>query len=323
MATPIAAAPIKAAEAPAADPKIVGKAASEQKPGIPAEAINAAKPAEETETYVVNGKEVKLTKAQAKAYVQKGLFADQRGKSFDVLKSKTEALIEGLKNDPLSVLLDPALGITKEALLDRILASDASDEMKEKASKWVYENVVVQAKKPPEQIENEKKLAELDRLQKAEAARKDKELSEQNQKKVNEIYQAVRAEVTKQIVADKTFPQTEGSVKAVIEKLRVMNKKGVPITVESVTKALDFVKKDYIIHQQALLDSVEDPEGLIALLGEDRALKISKALVARIQAKAKSKIVEEKPPEEKRQKVTDRIDAKLGRTQHGYHILNV
>jgi hypothetical protein len=73
-----------------------------------------------------------------------------------------------------------------------------------------------------------------------------------------------------------------------------------------------------------MLDTIEDPEGLIALVGEARALKISKALVARLQAKTKASAKEEKVQEKSvREKVTDRIDKKLGRTSQGYTILDV
>lgn len=286
--------------------------------------LNGSKPVEEaTEEIKVNGKVIKLTKAQLVAAAQKGMFADQKLKSMDVLQNKTAALINALKTDPMSVLNDPALGISREALLDKIMAADVSDATKEKMSKWVYDNVVVTSKMTPEQLEKEKKLSDYERLKKAEEDRKTKEVTEAQNAQITQIYQAIRGEVTKQVLADKTFPQTEGSIRAVVEKLRVMNKQGAPITTENIGKALGLVKKDHILHQQALMDTIEDPEGLIALVGEERALKISRALVARIQAKAKLKVAEAKPEgEAPREKTTDRIDKKLGRTPQGYTVLD-
>lgn len=318
-ATPVAT-PTPAAPTPAA-PEIL-------KTNAPAGGVKAEAPkAEELETYIVDGKTVKLTKAQAKAAVQKGLFADQKLKSLDVLQGKTAALINQLKTPDglMQVLKDPALGLSPKDVFKKLMASDViDDELKETLSKWVYDNVVVQGKKTPEQLAHEKQAAELAQYKKAEADQKAKAESEAQQAQVTQIYQAVRAEVTKQILADKTFPQTEGSIRAVVEKLRIMNKQGAPINVETVTKALELVKKDHVLHQQTLLDSIEDPEKLIELIGEARALKISKALVARLQAKAKAKIPEEKPNQGLgRDKVTDRIDKKLGRTPQGYHVLDV
>jgi len=306
-------------------------AATAAAPAIPADpkAAPAVNPnAEPTQDFVVNGKTVKLTAAQVKTAVQKGLFADQKLKSMDVLQGKTAALVAALKTPDglLGILKDPALGASPKDVFKKLMDSDIiDDELKEAMSAWVYKNVVVPSKLSPEEVEKEKKLTDYERLKKQESDKKANDLAEQNKAQINQVYQAVRAEVTKQILADKTFPQTEGTIRAVVEKLRVMNKQGLAITNESVTKALGLVKKDHVLHQQAMLDGIEDPEGLIALIGEARALKISKALVARIQAKQKLKAKEAVPAVEgdQREKVQDRIDKKLGRTSHGYHVLNV
>jgi len=150
-------------------------------------------------------------------------------------------------------------------------------------------------------------------------------LTSKKQQQVNEVYQQIRAEVSKQILADKTFPQTEGSIRQVVEKLRVMNRQGVQPTPENITKALALVKKDHMAHQQALLDAITDPEGLISAIGEERALKISKALVARLQAKqaASGKKPEAKVEGEENLKTTERIDRKLGKTPQGYTVMKI
>ena len=280
--------------------------------------------AEATQEFVVNGKPVKLTAAQVKMAVQKGLFADQKLKSVDVITKKTESLLASLKTPEGALQVLKEAGLSAETLLDKILESDASDAAKEKMSQWVYKNVVQQSQKTPEQIENDKKLSDYERLKKQEEERKQADMTAKQQAQVNQVYQAVRTEVTNQIVADKTFPQTEGSVRSVIEKLRVMNKQGAAITAENVTKALGLVKKDLISHQQTMLDAIEDPEKLIELFGETRALKISKALVARLQAKQKATAKEEKKEGlPVREKLQDRLSKKFGRTAQGYTVLDV
>ena len=282
----------------------------------------AAANAEPTQEFVVNGKTVKLTAAQVKTAVQKGLFAEGKLKSMDVLAKSSQGILNALKTPQglLGLLKDPSLGNSPKEVFKALMASDViDDELKETMSQWVYQNVVQKAKLTPEEIERDKKLSDYERLKKAEEDRKQKDMTARQQAQVNGIYQAVRAEVTKQVLADKTFPQTEGSIRAVVEKLRVMNKQGAPITAENVTKALGLVKKDHVLHQQAMLDAIVDPEELIALVGEARALKISKALVARIQAKQK---VKAKPKAEDdgevSEKVTDAIDKKFGRNKFGY-----
>ncbi len=291
------------------------------KPGAPVPDPKA----EPTEEYVVNGKKVNLTKAQAKMYTQKGFSADQKLKSMEVLQGKTASLVQALKTPEglLGILKDPTLGANPKEVFKKLMSSDIiDDELKEAMSKWVYDNVVVQGKKSPEQIEQEKKLARLEQFEKEEAKRKEDALSEQQKQQVSGIYQAVRAEVTKQIVADKTFPQTEGSIRMVIEKLRVMNKAGAAVTAESITKALGTVKKDYLLLQQSILDADDDPEALIARIGEARALKISKALIARLKKKGAA-VPEAKDGEKEPESLDQRTIRKFGRDRHGYQVMDV
>jgi hypothetical protein len=285
-----------------------------------------AKPGETLFDVKVNGQVKKLTQAQLVAAAQKGLFADQKLKSMDVLQGKTAGLIQALKTPDglLSILKDPSLGANPKEVFKKLMASDiVDDELKDTMAKWVYDNVVVQGKKSPEQIEQEKRLARLDQLEKDEADRKSAALSEQQRVQVDGIYQAVRSEVTKQIVADKTFPKNEGAIRLVIDKLRVMNRKGATVTAESITKALSTVKNDYILLQQSILDADDDPEVLISRIGEARALKISKALIARLKKKAAPVADAKKDEEVARETLDARNSRKFGRERHGYNVLDV
>lgn len=318
MTTPAPAASIAPATPAAGSPPAAGTA-------TPAPAAPAA---EVKQKFTVNGKEVELTVAQVRAAVQKGMFADQKLKSVDVLQGKTTALISALKTPEglIGILQDKSLGANPKEVIRALLKSDFIDEeLKEDIAKWTYERVVKTAKMTPEELEQNQKLSEYERLKKAENERKDAEASEKQKAQINQVYQAVRGEVTKQIVADKTFPQTEGAIRAVIDKLRVMNKKGTAITPDAVGKAIGLVKKDHVLHQQSMFDMIEDPEALIAFFGEARALKISKALVARIQAKSRVKPPAKTEPEggAAEDKVTERIDKKLGKNRQGYHVMDV
>jgi hypothetical protein len=319
------------AEAPSAAPPqntapaALGKGAPAGAPAAPPVGAPAAAKEQATETIKVDGKEVKVTPSQLRALAQKGYFADQRLKSVDVLQGKTKALIDSLKTPEglLQVLKDPALGASPKEVFRKLMASDVvDDELKEEMSRWVYDNVVVQSKKTPAEIETEKKLAKLSQLEKDDADRKAAALNEQQKAQVAQVYAAVRTEVTKQIVADKTFPKTEGSIRAVVEKLRVMNRQGAPITAESISKALSLVKNDHMIHQQSLLDAFEDPEQLISAIGEGRALKIARALAMRLKNKAAAKTAPKKD-EEQTENLDGRNARKFGRERHGYQVMDV
>ena len=313
------------AEQPTAEPETTTGAE------VPAADTKAAAPAtnpEATETIKVDGKEYKVTKAQLIALAQKGHFADKKLQSMAVLQSKTNALIQALKTPEglISILKDPALGANPADIIRKLISSDLiTEEVGEDLAKWVYEHKVRTAQMTPEQLEQEKKLTDYERLKKAEDDRKAQEVTAKQQEQINAVYQQIRSEVTKQILADKTFPQTEGSIRQVVEKLRVMNKQGAAITTENITRAISLVKKDHMTHQTALLDAMNDPEGLIAAIGEERALKISKALVARLQAKqaasGKAKSEPKSEGEDKELKTTERIDRKLGKTPQGYSIM--
>jgi hypothetical protein len=319
------------AETTAAPPATAAPAAAAPAKGAPAGAPAAPVPGapkvqeQATETIKVNGKEMKVTPSQLRALAQKGAFADERLKSLDVLQSSTKNLLESLKTPEglMKVLKDPNLGASPKEVLRKLMASDVvDDELKEEISRWVYDNVVVQGKKTPEQIETEKKLSKLAQLEKDDADRKSAALNEQQKAQVAQVYQAVRTEVTKQIVADKTFPKTEGSIRAVVEKLRVMNRQGAPITEASITKALALVKNDHMLHQQSLLDAFEDPEQLIAAIGEPRALKIARALATRLKAKGAIKTAPKKD-DETAENLDARNTRKFGRERHGYNVLDV
>lgn len=301
----------------AADPKAATPAV-DPKTGKPA----VAAPAGPLKTIKVNGKDVQVSEAQYHALAQKGYFADKMTTQVDSLKKGTQGILEALKTPGgvLRLLQDKSLGNSPKAVLNEILNSDAiDDEVKETLSAWVYKNVVQPAKLSPEELEKNNKLSEYEKLKKQETERKQKEDAANQTAEVQKVYQAIRAEVVKQIKDDKTFPQAEGAYRQVIEKIRVMNKKGVQVTVESITKAIAETKKDHLLHQQALFDAIEDPEALIAFFGEARAMKISRALVARLKAKGVQKTTGQPRGEDGvREKTTEAIDRKIGRHPSGY-----
>ncbi|MDE2021225.1 MAG: hypothetical protein KGJ13_12890, partial [Patescibacteria group bacterium] len=124
-------------------------------------------PVDATEVIKVNGKEVRLTKAQLVAMAQKGYFADSKLKSIDVLQKSAQALIAGLKTPEgvARILKDPSLGADFKAILKQMVSENADDEdIRDFLSQVVYEKVVKQSKKTPEQIEQEKKLSDYERL---------------------------------------------------------------------------------------------------------------------------------------------------------------
>jgi hypothetical protein len=271
--------------APAADPKAAAPAA----PVAPAP--------EPTEEYVVEGKKYNLTAKQAKALVQKGLFADQKLQSVDKLVKSSEQLTNLLKTNPAAVFGDKALGANPREVIKNLLNSNLIDQdTKEDIGKWVYENIVQASKKDPKILELERRAKQADdyekQLKDQEAAQK----KQSDEAATAQAYNAIRTEIGNQIKADKTFPENEDAVRLVGNKIRVAVRAGKPITVK---QALDLVKKDYYKMQENLFDAVTDDEQFIALIGEARAKRLNDAFVKRFKAKSDKK-------EEKKQDNSDK-----------------
>ena len=283
----------------------------------------ATKGEEATEVIKFQGKEYKVTPTQFRALAQKGYLADQRLKSADVLTKKTEALISALKTPDgfLQILQDKSLGVNPKEVFKKLLSAGfVDDEVRDMMGEYLYNNDPrINKSLTPEQLEQKRKLEEYEQMKAEQEKRKQEDMTKAQQAQVQQVYQAVRAEVTKQVLADKTFPQTEPTIRAVVERLRVMNKQGAPVTVENVTKALKFVKDNFLVHQKEILDSITDDEALIAAIGEQRALRMSRALVKRVQAKGKATT---KPEGEKGEgKIQEQIARKLGKTEQGYTVV--
>lgn len=303
------------------------QASTETKGPADGATTSTAKPAEgaTSRSLKFNGKTYNVTEEQYQALAQKGMLADQSLKSVDVLKKSTQGLIDSIKSPEqfLGMLKTNAkeLGIDPKDYLRQLVSKGLVDDddleflASETHNKWLPRQ-----KMTPEQIEQNKKLAEYEQLKKEKEARLKDDLTKQQQAQVQEVYQQVRSEVTKQVLADKTFPQTEGTIRSVVEKLRVMNKKGAPITVENVTKALGLVKTDFIAHQVAILDSITDDNALVEAIGKPRALRISRALIAALRPNVEAKPKAEKAEDGPRRKVTQELNDKYQRHPLGYSL---
>lgn len=243
---------------------------------------------EPTEEYKVGGKIVKLTKAQAKAYVEKSAFANQQMESVKALKDASAGLLNDLKTPEgiVNLLNNPKLGNSPSAVLKKLLTSSAvDDDTKTFLQQWVWENGIKQTKMTPEQIKQENDLKRLQSYEEKEAKSKTLADEQAKQQGLQRAYGEIRSLVTGAINADKTFPMTEGAYRQVVEKLRVMNKQNVPVNAVTVAKALEQVKLDHKNHQIALFDSIQDDEELIKFLGPERASRIAKTYAKRITKK--------------------------------------
>lgn len=283
---------------------------------------NNAQGTQPTKEYIVDGKKVSLTDKQVTAIVQKGLYADKKLESVSILQKRTESLLNTLKTPEglINVLKDPSLGNSPKEVFKRLMNSDiVDDELKETMARWVYDKVVVPASMDPAEREKQERENRLATLEKEKKEREELELSQRQQIQLNAIYEEVKNQISKQLLADKTFPQIPAAIQWVINKVRILNREGVPVTQESIKKAIGLAKSDFIKAQSSILDSIQDPEELISALGEERALKISKALVARLTAK--NKITPEGA--DRPLPISEKLEKTFNRTPQGYKILDI
>lgn len=140
-----------------------------------AQGITPPDPNAGKEKFVIEGKEIWLTPEQLRAYAQKGVAFEPKVTQLGHLQHETRAFLQKLSNDPLSVLTDKRIGLTPDAVLDKLLTSGLINEQGvEKIGRWYYENVVVPGKMDPkdrELMEKDKKLAAYEKEKQDQANR--------------------------------------------------------------------------------------------------------------------------------------------------------
>lgn len=83
-------------------------------------ARNLASPDDEFEELTVDGKTVKWSRAQLKAYASKAHVADKKFQEAAQIRKENLRLMELAKKSPMEALLDPSLGLSKEQIKEAI-----------------------------------------------------------------------------------------------------------------------------------------------------------------------------------------------------------
>lgn len=229
------------------------------------------------EKYVVNGKEIWLSPEQARAYVQKGIAFEPRVSELMRLQTETGEFLKTLANDPMKILTDKRIGLTPEAVMEKIFASNQiSDQMKELTGRWYYENVVARAKMTPEQLkafEDAQWRAERER---ADAAARDQMQKQQEQQKLEVALNQIKAQIA-EAMKESGLPSNDTPLGAemarmVADVMRVAHHQRQALTPK---QAIEFVKQRIKAVQTAYYDSLED-EALVKEIGEKNAEKVKK-----------------------------------------------
>lgn len=230
--------------------------------------------------YAVEGKEVWLTPEDADRYVQKGLAFEPKVTQLGHLQNEVGQFLKTLSQDPLKVLTDKRIGLTPDAVLDKLLSSGMINEQAaEKIGKWYYENVVHKMRDPEayERAQKDKRLTEYEQREKAERENAQKKaLEAENAKRIEAAMIQIKAEIS-EAMKDSGLPTNDSPLgvkmaRMVADVMRVAKRNQQAITPK---QAIEHVKQELKDIQRAYFDHLEG-DALIQEIGEANAEKVKK-----------------------------------------------
>jgi len=252
---------------------------------------NAADP-NKPYTLKVNGKMVNVTLDQALQFAQKGVGADQKFKEAATMRQQSELLVKLLREDPMSILTDPRLGLDFKKLATEYISKEIERETL-----------------TPEQRDAEDTKAKLSKL---EAERK-QELEQRTQAEQQQLIKYYEEENTKDVMETletSGLPKSDYTVKrlahymlsAYNEYLRTGDKRFENVKAKDV---VELVRRDYMNDVKSLFSS-SDGDVLEKMLGEDTVKKLMAAQLKKVPSRNKppAQLDAEVKPLEPKQKMT-------------------
>lgn len=227
------------------------------------------------EKYVVDGKEVWLTPKEREGWIQKGMSFEPRVEELNRLRQETNKFLQTLSSDPLKILTDKRIGMTPELVLEKIFASGhISEQMKEAAGKWYYDNVVEPSKLSPQELEARENKKKLTTFEQREKARADAVIQQENLARVNRAMGQLKANIS-EAMKDSGLPNNDSPLGAemarmVADTMRVAQRQNQNITPK---QAIEYVKQRIRSVQVAYYDHL-DGDSLVKELGEANAEKV-------------------------------------------------
>lgn len=253
--------------------KAAGKTGADPKAGTPPADPNAGK-----DKYVVDGKDVWLTPEQAKSYVQKGLAFEPKMDQLARLQQENARFIQALVENPGQILANVAKHnqIPVQSLVEKVLSSNVSDEVKESVGKWFYENAVEPLKLTPEQLKAREDAKWRADREKQDAAAKDQQLKRQEQERVEKAMGELKVFIGEAMkesgLPDNNTPLGVEMARQVADVMRLALKRKQPITPK---QAIEYVKKRIKSVQQSFYSHLDD-EGLANELGTELTDRLRK-----------------------------------------------
>jgi hypothetical protein len=193
--------------------------------------------------------------------------ADQKFQEAAKMRKQAEAFIQALRDDPISVLTNPNLGVDMRKIAEKFLAKEYQREMISPEQRELEELREFKAQR-------ERELQEQQEREQMTA--KEREFSVQQQKYAQEYDRQIS-----EGLANSGLPKTPQTLKRVAELMHSALRKGYELDVAT---AVDMVRESYQNDMMQLYGQL-DGDKLVGLLGEDLAKKIRMYDLQRLKAK--------------------------------------
>lgn len=235
--------------------------------------------------YTIHGKDYWLTPEQADAYVQKGIAFEPRISEIARMKQELERFEQAMLNDPGRILANLAARakVPVQNLVEKVLSSNASDEVKEATGKWYWENVAKRHKMDPKDLQILEQDEKIKKLEAADKAKADAAIATENRQRVVKALADISGQI-KDTLAELGVKNADGALairltKEIADVMRVSYFSRQPCTAK---QAADKIRQRVQAYQQQFYDEL-DGEQLADRLGKGNVEKIRKHLLKVVQ----------------------------------------
>ena len=240
--------------------------------------VTAVDPNAGKKKYTVEGKEYWMTPEQADVYVQKGIAFEPRISDIARMKQEMVNFEQALIENPGAIIANIAKrrNVPVQQLVENVLSSNASDEVKEATGKWYWENVAKRHQMDPKDraiLERDEQIAKFKEVQDAQAK---SAVALENKQRVDAMMGQVKGQI-KEAMTEFGLPNIDTPIGAQMAKrvadvmrLSYINRK--PITPK---EAAGLVREEVRQYQRSFYDAL-DEDKIVEELGKDNAEKVRK-----------------------------------------------
>lgn len=221
----------------------------------------------EYEELVVNGKSHKVTREEMKRRAQLGWSATEKFESASAKEKKVQKILENAKTNPIGMLTDPELGLTK-------------DQIKDAFEKWYHKEFIEPEGLTEEQLEARRAKEELKKYKEQERIAKEQQEKEAEEKMTATQRTEMERSLIKAIEENK-LPKTKFTVGRMAFYLGQAIKSGVEVPMDLIAQKVQQEKQDII----GELLHTQDIEAAIQILGEDFINKVRQYDLKRLREK--------------------------------------